>query len=94
METINETEEDGPSANKEKTVESEEFEEEESTEVQLFIELKYCNVCHMEQPVRTKHCKSCNLCVATFDHHCPWIGNCVGERNKARYFCYLVIQFV
>ena len=60
----------------------------------LFIESKYCNVCQIDQPVRTKHCKSCNLCVATFDHHCPWIGNCVGERNKMRYFCYLFIQFM
>lgn len=69
-------------------------EEEEDSQVQLFVELKYCNVCQIEQPVRTKHCKSCNLCVATFDHHCPWIGNCVGERNKMRYFIYLSIQFI
>ena len=56
--------------------------------------MKYCTVCHLEQPLRTKHCKSCDHCVATHDHHCPWIGNCVGERNKARFFYYLIVQLI
>ena len=63
----------------------------EEDDLVLFIETKYCTVCHLEQPLRTKHCKSCDQCVATHDHHCPWIGNCVGERNKARFFYYLVV---
>ncbi len=27
-------------------------------ELVMFVEMKYCTVCHLEQPLRTKHCKS------------------------------------
>ena len=83
MDTINESGEG----------ENEDVQSDGSDEIVLFVESKYCSVCHLEQPLRTKHCKSCDMCVATHDHHCPWIGNCVGERNKARFYYYLLVQF-
>ena len=67
--------------------------DEEDDEVVLFIEYKYCTICHIEQPLRCKHCKTCDHCVATHDHHCPWIGNCVGERNRFSFFWFLQFQF-
>ena len=70
-----------------------EYDEDESEgegdDVVLFIEYKYCTICHIEQPLRCKHCKTCDHCVATHDHHCPWIGNCVGERNKIYFFWFI-----
>jgi hypothetical protein len=56
------------------------------------VESKYCTACKLEQPLRTKHCKNCNRCVATYDHHCPWIGNCVAEKNRRFFFYFLLSQ--
>ncbi len=41
----------------------------------IYVERRYCTVCNIEQPIRSKHCKDCNRCVAQYDHHCPWVGN-------------------
>ena len=52
-------------------------------------EYKICQTCYLVRPLRSTHCNICDNCVVRFDHHCPWIGSCVGARNYPHFFIYL-----
>ena len=54
------------------------------------VNLNYCYTCFHFRPPRTSHCAECDNCVEKFDHHCLWMGTCIGKRNY-KYF-YLVLS--
>ena len=49
-----------------------------------------CPDCEVLRTPRSRHCAICNHCVERFDHHCPYINNCVGIGNHNVFLVFLV----
>eukprot|EP00050_Salpingoeca_kvevrii_P010322 m.7689 g.7689 ORF g.7689 m.7689 type:complete len:411 (+) comp2789_c0_seq1:251-1483(+) len=52
---------------------------------------RFCRICRIFQPLRAKHCLDCKRCVHRFDHHCHYIGQCIGEGNHRLFVVFLVM---
>lgn len=51
---------------------------------------RVCKTCNIVKPFRSTHCGDCDNCVERFDHHCPWLGNCVAKRNYKYFYTFIV----
>lgn len=47
-----------------------------------------CPDCQTVRTARSRHCAVCHKCVERFDHHCPWVNNCIGLRNHNYFLIY------
>ena len=53
-----------------------------------------CPDCEVLRTPRSRHCAICNQCVERFDHHCPYINNCVGIRNHNAFLAFIISLFM
>ncbi|KAK6745633.1 hypothetical protein RB195_012009 [Necator americanus] len=56
--------------------------------------IRYCPKCRCIKPDRAHHCSICGQCVLKFDHHCPWVNNCVNFYNYKFFLLFLGYGFI
>lgn len=54
-----------------------------------FLLCRECLLYHSSE-IKTIHCLECGVCIEEFDHHCPWIGKCVGRDNILFFHCFVI----
>ena len=50
---------------------------------------KVCMPCSGIVPLDAHHCTDCGVCYLGWDHHCPWVGTCIGEGNQLPFYIFL-----
>ena len=50
----------------------------------------FCPFCLVKKSYKTVHCLICQNCIDEFDHHCFWVGNCIGKNNYDFFFIFLI----
>lgn len=52
-----------------------------------------CPKCMVIWTPRSWHCNICDRCVEWFDHHCPWINNCIGTNNHGFFLTFIIFLY-
>jgi hypothetical protein len=57
----------------------------------IVLRMALCKRCDMFRPPKATHCSVCGNCVRDLDHHCPWLGVCIGQNNLTAFVVLIVI---
>ena len=52
----------------------------------------YCSLCDnwVHKNSKVRHCSKCGICIENQDHHCDWIGKCVGKKNICTFYLFII----
>lgn len=53
----------------------------------------FCFFCRTLWSSSSVHCMTCQRCVEGFDHHCPFMNNCIGYKNHGSFLLFLLFSF-
>ncbi len=53
--------------------------------------VEFCGKCQVyyNPNLKVEHCDMCGICVEKMDHHCVWVGKCVGKKNCFSFYAML-----
>ena len=60
----------------------------------LFYVIWIFELCSVNQPPNAVHCPECNACIIGFDHHCVWMGICIGKNNFTAFVIFNLSWFL
>ena len=53
---------------------------------------KFCPECkfYYDLNKNVNHCFDCGICIEGYDHHCPWVSKCIGNKNLYSFYCFMI----
>ena len=53
---------------------------------------RVCKKCGFRVKPKTYHCRSCDVCIEGYDHHCPWTSKCIGKGNIVQFYIFVLMM--
>jgi hypothetical protein len=53
-----------------------------------------CDKCYINKKKNFIHCSFCDVCIRNLDHHCDFIGKCIGHRNYDIFVWFIIFMLL